>query len=258
MRERASMFTFVGHTASATGRACLVLATLSMCTAFTTSAHAETSATITPLLSPNRLGATGAVSLTIQFSDPGAGVPTPVRSSTLRFPVGLTLEVPHLRSCSAARLLAHGASACNPESLLGHGHALVEAQVGSQILTENVSLTAFLGPLRNIQPSVLILGQGYTPFDERVVIVATTQSTGGPYGEALTLAIPPIPTLALEPDASIATLSLAIGVRARRGAGDANTIRVPPSCPTGGFPFGGEFTYADGSTTESTATVRCP
>jgi hypothetical protein len=258
MRERTSIFAFVGRTASATGRACVVLATLGMCTAFTARAHAETSATLTPLLSPDRLGATGALSLTIQFSDPGAGVPVPVRSSTLRFPVGLTLEIPHLRSCSAARLLAHGAGACNPESLLGHGHALVEAPVGSRILTESVSLTAFLGPLRNIQPSVLILGQGYTPFDERVVIVATTQSASGPYGEALTLAIPPIPTLALEPDASIATLSLAIGVRARRDARDANTIRVPRSCPPGGFPFAGEFTYADGLSTNSTATARCP
>jgi hypothetical protein len=256
--ERAVRPTLVRRTASATGCACLVLVTLSMCTALAARAYAETLATITPLLSPDRLGATGALSFTIRFADTGASVPLPVRSSTLRFPASMTLEVPHLRSCSVARLRARGAGGCNPESLLGRGHALVEVDVGSQILTEDVSLSAFLGPLDNLQPSILILGQGYTPFDERVVMAGAMRPGDAPYGEALTLAIPPIPTLTLEPDASIATFSLTVGTHARHGAAAANTIRVPASCPPGGFPFAGEFTYADGSSAISTATVPCP
>ncbi|HLM86033.1 MAG TPA: hypothetical protein VK272_07595 [Solirubrobacteraceae bacterium] len=233
-------------------------AALSACAVLVASAHAETYATITPLLYPDRLGARGALSLTIQFADPGAGVPAPVRRSILRFPAGMTLEVPHLRSCSASRLRARGATGCPAESALGRGHALVEAHVGSQTLTENVSLWVFLGPLQNLQPSIEILAQGYTPFDERVVLDGTMLPTGGPYGEALTLSIPPIPTLTFEPDASIVTFSLVIGAHEQRKARDANTVRLPASCPRGGFPFAAEFSYADGSSGSSVNTAPCP
>jgi len=233
-------------------------AALSVCAVLVASARAETVATVTPLLSPDRLGATGALSLMVQFADPGAGVPTPVRRSVLRFPAGLTLEVPRLRSCSVSRLRTRGANGCPTESALGRGHALVEAKVGSQLISEDVSLWVFLGPLRNLQPTVEILGQGYTPFDERIVLIGTMLPAGGAYGEALTLSIPPIPTLTLEPDASIVTLSLVIGARVQRKARDANTVRLPASCPQGGFPFAAEFTYADGYSGSSLATVPCP
>lgn len=243
---------------TAAGRACAMPAALSACAVVVASAYAETSATVTALFSPDRLGARGSLSLTIEFGDPHAGVPAPVRRSILRFPAGLTLELPHLRSCSASRLRALGPSGCPAESAIGRGYALVEAQAGSQTISENVSLWVFLGPLRNLQPTVEVLGRGYTPFDERVVLSGTMLPAGGPYGEALTLSIPPIPTLTLEPDASIVTFSLVIGAHARGNARDTNTVRLPSSCPRGGFPFASEFTYADGSSGSSVTTVACP
>ena len=57
-----------------------------------------------PSLSPNRLGAKGALVVTIHFTGGESGVPSPVRRSILRFPAGLGLEIPHLRSCCVARL----------------------------------------------------------------------------------------------------------------------------------------------------------
>jgi len=233
-------------------------AALSVCGVLVASAHAETLATVTSLFSPDRLRARGSLSLTIQFADPQGGVPAPVRRSILRFPAGLTLEVPRLSSCSASRLSALGAGGCPADSALGHGHALVEAQVGSQKISEDVSLWVFLGPLQNLQPTVEVLGRGYTPFDERVVLSGTMLPAGGPYGEALALSIPPIPTLTLEPDASIVTFSLVIGAHVDGRAHDANTVRLPSSCPQGGFPFAGEFTYADGSSGSALTTAACP
>jgi len=247
--------------ATAAGCACAMPAALSVSAVLVSCAHAETFATITPLLYPDRLGATGALSFTIHYADPRAAVPAPVRSAILRFPAGLTLEVPHLRSCSVSRLRARGADGCPAESELGRGHALVEAPVGSQTIAESVSLWVFLGPLQNLQPTVEILGQGFTPFEERIVLSGTMLPAGGPYGESLTLSIPPIPTLPLEPDASIVTFSLVIGAPARRRARDANTVRLPTDCPAGGFPFAAEFTYADGSSASSNSTVStvpCP
>jgi hypothetical protein len=213
-------------------------------------------ATIATSLSPDKLGAKGALHITIRYGE--SGVPAPVTHSVLRFPAGLGIEIPHLRGCAIARLRAHGPSGCPTQSLLGRGSALAEAQAGSQIITENIALWIFLGPFKNLQPTFEILGQGYTPFDERVVLTGTALPDNPPYGEDLLIAIPPIPTLPLEPDASIVTMSLTVGASKPRHPREANTVVVPPSCPVGGFPFAANFTYADGTSGSAFTAAPCP
>jgi hypothetical protein len=239
-------------------RIIVVLGMLVMWLAPSAVAQSSTTATIAPSLFPDRLGGEGALQLTIDYAAGESGVPSPVRRSVLRFPVGLGVEIPHLRSCSLQRLRTRGPSACPVQSLLGHGRALAEAQAGSQIISENISLSLFVGPFHNLQPTFEILGQGYTPFDERVVLTGTVLPDNPPYGEDLVLSIPPIPTLPLEPDASIVTMSLTVGTAKPRHPITVNTIVVPPSCPAGGFPFAAEFTYADGSTGSALASAPCP
>jgi hypothetical protein len=222
-------------------------------------ASVGTTATIAPFLSPDRLGAKGALTLTIHFSEgESEGVPSPVRRSVLRLPLGLGIEIPHLRSCSIARLRARGPSGCSKQSELGHGHALAEALAGSQLIAEDISLTLFLGPFHNLQPTLEILGQGFTPFDERVVLTAGVMPDQAPYGEDLVLSIPPIPTVPLEPDASIVTMSLTVGASKPPHPAQANTVVVPPSCPLSGFPFAAEFTYANGYSGSALADATCP
>jgi hypothetical protein len=145
---------------------------------------------------------------------------------------------------------------CPPQSAIGSGRALVEANAGAQPLREEVSLSAFIGPPRNLTPTLEILGQGYTPLDERLVFTGTAIPDRAPYGERLVMPVPPIPTLALEPDASIVAFSLTIGARPRRAG--ANAVLVPSSCPAGGLPFAAESTYADGSQASALATAPCP
>jgi hypothetical protein len=220
-------------------------------------APAPTSASITPSLSPDRLGARTSLTLTIHYTGGEFGVPSPVRSSVLRLPAGMSLDIPRLRSCAAARLRAIGASGCSAGSRLGGGHALVEAHAGSQTITENVLLSAFLGPPRNLEPTFEILAQGYTPLDERVVFSGRVLPDRAPYGEALAMSFPPVPTLPMESDASIVTFSFTVGASRRRG-GDQNAVLVPSGCPAGGFPFAARFDYADGSAGEAAARVPCP
>jgi hypothetical protein len=233
-------------------------AALGACVVLATTARAETTATLAPMLYPNRLGAKGAVSVRVSFSTLGALVPAPVRRATLRFPAGLTLEVPHLSSCSASRLRARGAGGCPVRSLVGQGHALAVAYLGSQTMTESIKLWLFLGPLRNLQPTVEVFGRGFTPYDKRVVLSGAVLTDSAPYGERLVLSIPPVVTLPLEPDASIATLSLTVGTTPHRRRHGSNTLRVPDTCPVGGFPLAGEFLYADGSSGTASAAVPCP
>lgn len=216
-------------------------------------------ATIAPTLAPNRLNAKGALRLSVNFGEGlSAGVPRPVRRAVLRFPAGLGIEIPHLRSCSIARLRARGPSGCSPQSELGRGSALAEATAGSQLITEKISLWLFLGPFHNLQPSFEILGQGTTPFDERVVLTGAVVPDRPPYGEDLVLSVPPIPTVPLEPNASMASMSLTVGTTKPPHPNQANTVVVPPSCPIGGFPFAAEITYADGSSGGALASAACP
>jgi hypothetical protein len=233
-----------------------VMATL--CTAMAASSEAATSATISPTLAPDRLGGEAALTVAVNFTTGGFGVPAPLRQSVLWLPAGLSLNLPILRSCSAARLQALGARGCPRESKIGEGHARLEAYVGSLMIGEDASMSLFLGAPRNLTPTFELLGQGYTPIDERIVSTGTVIYTNAPYGEELMMPIPAIPTLALEPDASIVALSLTVGARTASHRRRGSAIVVASSCPQGGFPFAGEFSYTDGSSSNATAAIPCP
>lgn len=235
----------------------LLLGAVPAAAATTSAPPSETLATLTPSLSPDRLDARSSLAVTIHYTAVPFGLPSPVLKTVLRFPAGLSLEVPRLRSCSAARLRARGAGGCPSQSLLGRGYAVVEGHTGSLSVSEDVSLWAFVGPPRNLQPTVEILGQGYTPLDERMLFTGDVLAAGPPYGEELVLSTPAIPTLPLEPDASILTLSLTVGATRHRTRA-SNSVIVPSSCPAGGFPFAAQFSYADGSLGGATANAPCP
>ncbi len=240
------------------GAARTAVIALTICAGLSASAQAQTFASIAPSLSPDRLGAKAALTFTISYAGGESGVPSPVRQSVLQFPAGLSLDIPNLRSCSIARLRARGASGCPTQSEIGSGHALAEVHAGTGILTEDITLWAFLGPPDNLQPTFEILAQGYTPLDERMVLTGAVLPDRAPYGEELVMSVPPIPTLELEPDASLVSFSLTIGASMRHRKHNANTVLIPSSCPTGGFPFAAEFTYADGSSGSALATAGCP
>jgi hypothetical protein len=214
-------------------------------------------ATIAASFHPDKLGATGALTVTIDFAGGALGEPSPLRRSVLRLPTGLGIEIPHLRSCEPHRLQLLGARGCPAQSRLGVGQALVRAPLGSQLLSESLSLWVFLGPLRNLQPTFEMLAQGYTPFDERVVLSGTVLPDNPPYGEDLVLSVPPIPTLPLEPDAQVASMSLTIG-SSRHSVRGSNTTIEPTRCPPGGFPFAAGLTYANGSTQDISTATPCP
>lgn len=236
-----------------------VIVALTICAGLAGAANAENFASIAPSLSPNRLHAKAALTVTMSLSGSQFGVPAPLSKSIVRLPAGLTLDIPHLSSCSAARLRTRGPSGCPARSRLGSGHALVEVHAGTGNITEEADLWAFLGPPNNLQPTFEILAQGYTPIDEHKVLTGSVLPASAPYGEELVMSIPPIPTLMFEPDASIATFTLTIGASARHSKHEANNaVLTPSTCPAGGFPFAAEFDYTDGSVGQALATTPCP
>jgi hypothetical protein len=235
-----------------------VLAVLAACAVVAAPVQAKTVASISPSFSPDRLGARTAATFTVRFAGGTNGVPLPVRRAVVQVPGGLSVELPNTRGCTQAQLQAHGPSGCPARSQIGSGHAVVEVHAGSQTIDEDATLWAFLGPLRNAQPTLEILGQGYTPLDERVVFPVSLQPDSAPYWGKLVAQIPAIPTVPLEPDASATFFSLTLGTSAPPRTPGTIAIFAPRRCPAGGFPWAAEFTYADGSTDTTTTTTPCP
>ncbi len=217
----------------------------------------ETVAAIAPSFSPDRLGAPAAFTFTVRFSGGERGVPSPVRRAVVQFPPGLRMNIPHLRTCTRAQLLARGASACPTSALLGVGHALAAVRAGAGVESEAAQVWAFLGPPQGANPTLEILGQGYSPLVERVVITAVVLPSQPPYGEKLVMSVPPIPSIPYEPNASTISFTITVGGR-HHGRRSPNTVLLPTTCPAGGFPFATEFTYEDGTTSTTTATAPCP
>jgi hypothetical protein len=116
-------------------------------------------------------------------------------------------------------------------------------------------ISAVRTPDRAGHHTLAIFGQGDTPLQEQTLSTATLLADRAPYGARLAVSIPPIPTLVLEPDASILNFSLTLGGPRAHAAG---AITVPRRCPVGGFPFAAEFTFSDGSHAVATARVPCP
>jgi hypothetical protein len=221
------------------------------------SADAANVATIASSISPDRLSARGSLTVAIHIAGGELGLPTPLSRAVVRFPAGMTLEIPHLRSCSNEHLQNFGARECPPQSKLGEGRALVESRPAAETIVENVSLSAFLGPPDHLQPTLALLGEGTTPLAVRMVAGGAVLADRPPYGEKLVMSIPPIPTVPLEPDASIVDLSLTVGTKRRRRQA-TNSVVVPAKCPAGGFPLAAAFAYADGTAGSAATRIRCP
>jgi hypothetical protein len=227
------------------------------CLSLPAKAEAQTVSSLHVQLRPDRPGALATLTVSIHYEDSQAAVPAPLRQAIFKLPEALGIEIPKLRSCNASKLRAHGPRACPPQSRLGAGSALVEVHAGSQMLFEHVSLGVFLGPLVGVEPTFALYAQGFTPFERIVVLRGSAVPDTPPYGEDLEVTVPPIPTLPLEPDASIASLSLSLGPRGRVHRGSTNAVIVPAHCPSGGLPFAVQSSFADGSTTTASTSLPC-
>jgi hypothetical protein len=231
------------------------------CTAIaSTGAQTETNASMRPSLLPDRLGARTALTLAFRFSGGAEGVPAPLRRLVIHLPAGLSVNLRGAGVCRPSQLRSRGASGCASKSLIGRGHALMNVHAGSLAVAENTSISVYRGPNRGAHQALEILSQGSTPLVQSTIATAILTPDGGQYGFRLTVSVPAIPTLVFEPDASFVSLSLTVGGIGRRPRAHAaaGSILVPRTCPSAGFPFAADFTFAGGATASTSATVACP
>lgn len=136
----------------------------------------------------------------------------------------------------------------------------MRVHAGSLAVPEEAAISIYRGPNRGPHQTLEILSQGSTPLDESTLATGVLVPDSGQYGSKLTVSVPAIPTLVLEPDASFVSLSLTIGGIGRRPRAHAaaGSILVPHSCPASGFPFAAELTFAGSTSASASATVACP
>jgi hypothetical protein len=229
---------------------------LSGCWALARDARAqEPNALISASFTPDALGARTSLAFGLALGSGEATVPPPLRSMTVHLPAGLAIDLPGVATCSPARLRSGGPAACPPGSLLGRGHSRLQVHAGSQSIPEDATITAVRTPDRGGRRTFAIFGHGDTPLQEQTLSAATLLPDRAPYVAKLAISIPPIPTLVLEPDASIVSLSFTLGGSRTHTAG---SVTVPRRCPAAGFPFAADFDFADGSHASAKAHARCP
>jgi hypothetical protein len=178
-------------------------------------------------------------------------VPSPVRNMRFSFTSGAKVHAEAFGTCTKAIIENRGPAACPASSRLGSGKA-VASVLGTTFPTDEVRV--FNGPGTASSRKLLVYARA---IDTVVIFLeGTLKRTSGKYGYVLDLPVEPI--RAPGDEASITSFSVKVGgfgtLRGKRGV---PFIEAPSSCHGAGWPFLGQFSYADGTSGTSAATIPC-
>jgi hypothetical protein len=170
-----------------------------------------------------------------------------------------------LSTCSRAELEAH--AGCPPDSLMGYGRALAEIPLGTETISENARITTWMAPIEDGHLGLLFLAQGKAPVAAEIIFTSLILNARVPFGGSVATTVPIIPGIPEAPDVSVTELSSTLGpmnityyqrFHGKTTAYHPQGIRLPHTCPHGGFPFAATFAFQDGSHARATARVSCP
>lgn len=230
-------------------------------------AAAAPTATASYQFTPNKLNSPAKVVFNTTIANPDGSVPPPVTQIVAHLPAGMVISGKGIGSCSLATLNSKGSSACPKNSVIANVTAVAQADIGGTLINESATGGWFLGPN---EPGALLSGnmftQGTTPIAVTVIVKTVLVKDSSPYGYKVVSTIPAIPTVPGGPNASIVSVKLTSGfikkvkkrVHGKMRTVTESLITTPKTCPKGGFKWGEDNTYADGSTTSLTTTTKCP
>jgi hypothetical protein len=157
---------------------------------------------------------------------------------------------------------------CPRNAVLGYGTAVAEVRLADgETIPEYAVVTVLAGPIVRGTVTLVAYVEGQHPFGARLLYGGALASGVAPFGGALEVDTPLIPSLAGFATIFLLDMKLSIGSRAityfehgRRGlvGYHPNGIALPDRCPRGGFPFRLRLTFADRSHTVAAARVPCP
>jgi hypothetical protein len=236
---------------------------------FTGTAAAAQRVKLAVHLSPERLGKGTTIEFSIQISAPGQIVPSPLSGLALRYPARMGLATSGLgrATCTATMLEDRGKAGCPANALMGFGSALLAIPAEGEVVHEPGTISIWMAPIANNQFQLLFYASATAPASEQLVFGGPIEEAGAPFGGNLDTQIPPIPWSPESPPASITRFTARIGpqhVTYYRRAGkheipyEPEGLRLPHSCPRGGFPFAVTLAFVDGTRTTARASVPCP
>lgn len=218
---------------------------------------------------PDRLGAGTTIFYSFEVIGAHHKPPPALTGIDLHLPkgMGLATSTLGLATCEPSVLLAEGLGACPPNSRVGYGTAVVQVPFTPANVSEEASVEALFGPPRNEHLVVLFYVDGRTPISAQLVFPGELLPDAGTSGARLFTSIPVIPAVPEGPDVSVVSFHSTIGphhllyYRSEHGrtvAYHPKGISVPLTCPRHGFPFFGQFTFADGAHVTARSIVPCP
>lgn len=158
---------------------------------------------------------------------------------------------------------------CPPNSVMGYGSALAIVRLlgNGQRIREYAGVTLLAGPLARGRLGLVIYVDGTRPFGAELAFAGEVSDAPPPYGGALAVRMPQVPGIQDIATVSLVDLRIAIGSHAiryyeRRGrrtvAYRPDGIALPARCPRGGFRFGAQVIFADGTRRAARSTTPCP
>jgi hypothetical protein len=231
-------------------------------------AAAAASARLRVAFAPNRPGRRTTIELALRVAGPGGTLPPPLSSFSLRLPAGMGIATTTLgqENCLPARLIEAGLQGCSPNARLGFGSATAVVPVGAGSVAEHAALYPLMGPPREDRVEVLFYVQAGVPVFAQLVLPGVVAEDRSPYGERLETQVPLVqawpegPYLALQTfDSTIGPLHLSyVRGRGRKAVHyRPRGIRIPASCPAGGYPFAASLSFVDGTHAEAFYRVPC-
>lgn len=224
---------------------------------------------LTASFDPNRPGVDTTVTFGFAITSTAKGqVPSPLRGIDLHLPggIGLALNTLGTAVCDPALLFANGPAGCPANSRVGYGTALAEVPYGPMAVREKATVNAYRGANVGEQVTVLFLAEGWSPVFADLVFPGQLLEDSGPYGGRIDTQVPLVPSLPGGPNVSIVRFQSTFGPKHLLYEREVNGkvvhfhprgVMVPETCPPRGYPFGGDFSFEDGSKVTVHTSVPC-
>lgn len=250
-------------------RVCLVLVAILLSLALSAQVQARQSLRLQASLRPNLLNRQTTIGFDFTITAPHGQVPSPLTGVALRYPgdVGIVVSGLGLDACTPETLRLLGPAGCPSDALMGMGTATVEIPVGQTVVREHATVAIERAPTRDERFAITFYTQGTSPIVAQLALPSLLLDAHAPFGGSVAIEPPLIPSLPEAPDVSVVRLHAAIGPEHltyyRREGGKSiayrpRGVRLPKSCPRGGWPFTAAVDFLDGTHASARTTVRCP
>jgi len=211
----------------------------------------------------NILGAGAALQFKYEISGTEyGGYPPPLTGINFYLPSGVVLHPAGFPTCPVSTLepTGQGPKGCPRGSWAGPvGHLLADVAFGTKIVPEEATVESFYAPGGGLE----FFTFGHEPTILEIISRGHYVNADGLYSDELISEVPLVETVPGAHDASVESMFFEVGSAIKEYGEATYYLRLPGTCPSGGFPFKTEVFFAglDGlSPQEVTRTLKaaCP